>query len=260
VNSRAPLALVLVAGLPAAAPAQEAFVVNYSWIEVFVGTINPVPFQSGDLDPGEAARIRVGVEARINGSTAIGQTTSYSSPAPGGIGTVRGLGSVVYDLIGDGNAPTASGTWGGFVGGFSGPISNAPFNSGLTPGTAQPGGSSVHGMGGAQFILPGQSANNSNSNVQVFRGVWTPSSYADRVVTFIARGSVLVPTGEHNSLLLAYGVGTDPNTGENFDLLAGKYIPTIFGNGVSIPFIIPAPSGLSLLGFGAILAGMRRRP
>jgi hypothetical protein len=260
-KTRAPLALALAAGFPAVATAQEAFFVTYSYTKVIAGTLMPAPtIPLPDIFPGEAARIRIAVQARINGTSAVGQTTSYTAPSPGGVGTVRGLGSVVYDLIGDGNAASANGTWGGFAGGFAGPMNGQPFNSGLSPGTAQPGGSSVHGMGGAQFLLPGQSANGANTNVQIFHGVWQPTSYAPRGVTFVARGSVLVPTGEHNSLLFAYGLGTDPGTGENFDLLAGKYIPTVFGNGLIIPVNTPSPSGAALLGLGCILAGRRRTP
>jgi hypothetical protein len=256
-KTRATLAIALVAGLPAAASAQELFQVIYTWSDVLAGTTTPGN-GNGQVDPGEGARIRIGVEARINGTSAVGQTTSYLAPAPGGIGTVRGLGSVVYDLIGDANAPSANGTWGGGTGTFTGPLSTGPFNSGRTPGTAQPGGSSVHGMGGAQFLLPGQSANGANTNVQVFNGVWTPASYAQRSVNFLGRASILVPTGEGNSILFAYGLGTDPGTGEEFDLLAGKYFNTNFGNGISIP-VVPAPSSIALLGLGALVAGSRRR-
>jgi hypothetical protein len=257
-KSRMPLVLTLVAGSTAAAPAQEVFVVNYSWLEVIAGSITPVPAPNGVLEPGEGARIRVGVEARINGTSAVGQTTTFTNPAPGGVGTIRGLGSAIYDLIGDNGASTANGTWGGVPGAFQGPLAAAPFNVANTAGTVQLGGTSVNGFGGAQFFAPGQSANPLNSNVQVFRGVWTPASYANRSIHFMARGSVLVPTGEQNSVLLAYGIGTDPSSGENFDLIVGKYIPTVFGNGLTVP-AFPSPSSLALLGVAALLVPGRRR-
>jgi hypothetical protein len=253
---RTTLSVALFAGLPVAVSAQEAFVVNYSMQEVFAGTLNPVPFQDNDIGPGEAARIRVGVQARINGSSAIGQTVTYVQPSPGGIGTVRGLGSAVYDLIGNGFS--ASGTWGGFPGSLAGPVNGAPFNSGLTPGTVQPGGVAIHGMGGAQFILPGQSANSTNSDVQIFRGVWQPASLQFRVVQFVARASIQVPSGEHNSVLLAYGLGTDPSSGENYDLLVGKYFPTVFGSGAIFTVGIPSPSTLGVIAAGAVLFTRRR--
>lgn len=257
-NTRAPLALALAAGIPAAAPAQETFIVNYSWVEVTPGTISPVPIPNSVLEPGEAARIRVGVEARINGVSAIGQTTLFAL-GPNGVGTVKGLGSVVYDLVGDNNAASAHGVWGGFAGGLSGPIAGAPFTFGLSAGTPQLGGASVHGFGGAQFLLPGQSVHAGNSNVQAFRGVWRPTSYSLESVRFLARASILVPTGQQNSLLVAYGVGTDTGGGnKNYDLVSAKYIATDFGNGLTIP-MIPSPSSLSLLGLGSLIAGCRRR-
>jgi len=255
-KTRATLALALVAGLPAAAQAQESFQVIYTWNEVIAGTIT-VPAQTNSVvDEGEGARIRVGVTALINGTTAIGQTIAYTTPAPGGTGTVKGIGSVVYDLIGD---ASATGAWMPSGTGFLGP--GAPFNNGQTPGTVQPGGNAIHGMGGAQFITPGQSANPINNNQQIFRGVWTPGSYAQRTVNFLARGSVLVPPGEGNSLLFSYGIGTgfDSNGDPfNFDLLAGKYVGTNFGQGLNIP-VAPAPSSIALLGLGALIAGGRRR-
>jgi hypothetical protein len=257
-KTRATLALAMVAGLPAVAAAQETFLVNYSWNEVLAGTTNPGNGNSV-VDPGEGARIRLGVTALRNGTNAVGQTTTYTTPAPGGTGTIRGIGSAVYDLIGDNNAATANGTWMAPGAGFTGP--GAPFNSGQSPGTPQAGGASVHGMGGAQFLVPGQSANGINNNQQLFRGVWTPASYANRTVNFRARASVLVPTGEQNSILLAYGLGTGTDTNGdpfNFDLLVGKYLATDFGNGINIP-IAPAPSSLALLGLGALVAGGRRR-
>jgi hypothetical protein len=242
-----------------AASAQELYQVTYSWNEVLAGTITPGNGNSV-VDPGEGARIRLGVTALINGTNAVGQTINYTNPAPPGIGTVRGLGSVVYDLVGDGNGATANGTWMAPGPGFLGPA--APFTNGQTPGTPQAGGSSVHGMGGSQFISPGGTANGVNNNQQLFRGVWTPANYANRTVNFLARGSILVPAGQHNSVLLAYGTGTgiDPTTGEpfNFDQLVGKYFQTNFGQGLNIP-IAPAPSSIALLGLGALIAGGRRR-
>lgn len=256
-NIRLPLIVAMCAGLPATSPGQELFSVSYSWLEVVSGT-TVQPTVNSVLDPGESARIRVGVTALFNGTSAIGQTTAYAIPAPGGIGTVRGLGSVVYDLIGDNNAATASGTWGGFIGGLQGPQPSGPFSQGLSSGSIQPGGASVHGYGGLQFVPPGGSANAANSIVQVFRSVWRPNSYSPRSVTFRARASILVPTGEHNSVLFAYGFGTDPNTGSVFDLFDLKYISTDFDVGITIP-IAPAPSTLALL-FAPAAFGRRRPP
>ena len=258
-NPRATLTLALAAGLAAPVSAQELFQVHYSWQEVIAGTTTPVGNPSSTLEPGEGARIRLGITALINGTNAVGQTTAYTNPQPAGIGTVRGIGSVVYDLIGDATSTSANGTWNTLQGpGF-------PFTNGQTPGTVQPGGASIHSMGGSQFIAPGGTASGANVNQQLFRGVWSPSSYLLRSVNFHARAGIAVPAGQQNSILLAYGIGTGidpgpPGGGEpfNYDLLAPKYIGTDFGAGLNIP-VVPAPATLSLLGLGA-LAGRRRTP
>jgi len=261
-KTRATLALAVVAGLPAVASAQETFQVFYTFEEVNAGTVTPVAVPNGVIDPGEAARIRMGITALVNGSNAVGQNTTYTDPAPGGTGTIKGIGSFVYDLVGDNNAATANGTWGGFIGGFVGPTGNgAPFSAGtVSPGIPQPGGNTILGLGGSQFIASGAgvTANGTNNNVQIFRGVWAPASYANRTVNFAARASTLVPAGEQNSVLVAYALGTDQNTGDEFDIYVGKYIGSTFGNGVNIP-VAPAPSSLALLGLGALVAGGRRR-
>ena len=260
-KTRATLALAAIAGLPFAVQAQETFTATYSWQEVNAGTTTPVGAPNSVVEAGEGARIRIWASALINGTNAVGQTIAYTNPAPGGTGTVRGLGAVVWDLVGDGNAATANGTWSTLLG------PGAPLTSGATPGTVQPGGSSLHGFGGSQFVLPGGTAAGTNgvgtNGVQMMRSVWTPTSYAQRTVNFLARLSVLVPTGQGAGVLLTYGASTalDPNGDPyTFDLLAGKYFALNAGAGIDIPVgAIPAPSSLALLGLGALVAGGRRR-
>ncbi|MBX3377931.1 MAG: PEP-CTERM sorting domain-containing protein [Phycisphaeraceae bacterium] len=263
-KTRATLALAVVAGLPAAASAQETFNVVYSWEEVIAGTITPVGSPNGVVDPGEAARVRLQVTALVNGSNAVGQNTTVTNPVTQQpvTGTIKGIGALTYDIVGDNGANTANGTWGGFIGGFVGPTGNgAPFSAGtVSPGTVQAGGNSIFGTGGSQFIASGAgvTANGTNNNVQIFRGVWQPADYSARTVNWRARASVLVPAGEQNSVLVAYALGTDQNTGDEFDIYVGKYIGSTFGTGVNIP-VAPAPSSLALLGLGALVAGGRRR-
>jgi hypothetical protein len=254
-KTRATLALAAIAGLPMAVQAQETFSVVYSWQEVQAGSTNLVGAPNSVVDPGEGARIRIFANALINGANAIGQTINYTNPAPGGTGTVKGLGAVVWDLVGDANGATANGTWSSLLG------PGAPLTSGASPGTAQPGGSSLHGFGGSQFIIPGGTASGTN-NIQMMRSVWTPTAYSNRTVNFLARLSVLVPTGQGAGILLSYGQSTalDPNGDPyTFDLLAGKYFSISAGAGLNIPIQVPAPSSLALLGLGAVVAGGRRR-
>jgi hypothetical protein len=254
--TRATLMVFLAAGCPSAASGQELFQVHYSWLEVNAGTITPAtgPFAGNSIvDSGEGARLRVGVSALINGASAVGQTTAYSTPSPGGIGTVRGLGSAVYDFLGDNAAPSAQGAWRWLAHG------GAPWAIGNSPPMTFAAGAGVL-IGGAQFVVPGMSANPVNNNQAIFSGVWTPASYAHRVVNWRAWSSQSVPAGEDNSILFSYGIGTgSASTGEpfNYDLIAGKYIDTDFGQGLHIP-IAPAPASFAALGL--LAAGSRRRP
>jgi hypothetical protein len=258
-KTRATLALAVAAGLPAAVNAQETFVVSYSLQEVVAGSTTAITNPNGVIDQGEGARITVSVQAMLNtGGSAIGASTTYPAPFPpggNGNGTVKGLGSVVYDLIGSG---------GDVDGGWSqraGPLANSPFTNGITSGTIQGAGGRINGFGGAQVVAPEFTANGANSNVRVFIGTWNPASYAARTVNFAAAASELVPTGQQNSLLVAYGSATaeDPNFNVfTYDLYLGKYVGTNFGNGLNIS-VAPAPSSLALLGLGALVAGGRRR-
>jgi hypothetical protein len=261
-KTRATLAVALAAGLPAAVQAQESFVVSYSVQEVLAGSVTASTSTPGQITTGEGARITVSVQAMLNaGGSAIGANTTYPPPNPpggNGSGVIRGLGSVVYDLLGDGGAASANGTWSQ----VAGPVTNNPFTNGLSGGQFQAGGSRINGFGGAQVISPGGTANGVNSNVRVFVGTWTPASYANRVVNFAALASSLVPVNQQNSVLVAYGSATDvdPTTFEVFtySLYLGKYIGSNFGNGASLT-VAPAPSSLALLGLGALVAGGRRR-
>src|SRR6516162_5159889 len=111
-NSRAAIVLAALAGLPAAAGAQELIRVSYSWQEVVGLTTTAVANPNSVLDPGEGARIAFSIDALIDGTSAVGQTTFWTPPPPPGTGTVRGISSYVYNLTGDNAAATAAGTWG----------------------------------------------------------------------------------------------------------------------------------------------------
>jgi hypothetical protein len=239
--------------MAAAAQAQETIRVSYTWLEVQGLTTTPVTNPNSVLDPGEGARISISLQALINGTSAIGQTTNYNPPPPPGAGTVRGIASMVYNMSGDNGASTAAGSWG--------PRSiSSLLTTGAFTGNITNGGATVDSFGGAQFIAPGGTANSANPIANAFRGVWQPSSYAARTVNFKGQAGSAVPAGQQNGLLVAYGIfegdPTDPTTW--YDQLVTKYVATDFQNGINIP-IAPAPSSVALLGLGALVAGRRRR-
>lgn len=260
-KTRATLALAAVAGLAGIVNAQETFQVFYTWQEVVGGSTVAVTGSAANsiLEPGEGARIRIGVQALVNGSSAVGAVVNLTSPISGfSNGTVRGLGSAVYDLVGDGGAASASGNWTNILG------PGSVLTAGGTGGFSASGGAILQNFGGQQFIAPGGSANAANPGgplgTTITRSVWQPASYANRTVNFLGRGSVNVPSGQQNAVLVAYSVNQpdpqDPATWN--DNLVGKYFGTTFGQGLNIP-IAPAPSSVALLGLGALIAGRRRR-
>ncbi len=253
-TARAATILAACAGLTAAAPAQELIRVTYSWLEVQGLTTIPVSAPNSIVDPGEAARISLHIEALINGTNAVGQTTTYTPPPPPGFGTVRGLASLIYSLRGDEGAPTAAGTWGprsvriwnGIGTGFTG---NSLFSGAL-----------LDSFGGGQFVPPGGTTNPLNPVTNAFRGVWQPASYAPRTVTFKAEPGAASPPGQQNGIILAYSIEqpnpNDPTTW--YDNLYTKYIGSDFGSGVSIP-IAPAPSTALILALAAFPTPRARR-
>jgi hypothetical protein len=233
---RAILGLTLAAGLASAASAQEN--VNYTWtfVEVTMGTNNPVANPNGLIEPGECARL----ELTVNITPGIGSTTTYTPPPPPGTGTIAGLGSIFFDLTGTGSA---QGTW-AFLSratGFALGSAGTPSGTGEAVTAAQAG----------QFILPGSTANSSNPVNAIWRGVWCPTSYTNRTVTFTSMAAA-AGGNNHSSILIQYGVDPDGNP-----QYIGKFVSATFGS-VNIP-VVPGPSSLALLGLGAVIAGRRRR-
>lgn len=247
------LIMATIAGSSAAALGQELIRVSYSWLEVQAGTTIAVAAPNSVVDVGEGARISFHIQALINGTNAVGQTITYTPPPPPGFGTVRGIASAIYNVVGDNRAPTAAGTWGprSITGVFSPPIfvGNPLFN-----------GAVLDSVGSGQFIAPGGSANSTNPINNAFRGVWTPVSYLPRTVHFICEPGTAAPTGQHNGILVAFGI-TQPDPGDPttwYDNLLTKYISTDFGAGISIP-IAPSPASALILAFTPLLTPRRRR-
>lgn len=248
-TGRSVLVVAIVAGLPAAAIAQELIRVSYSWLEVVGATTVPVLNPNSIVEPGEGARMSLNIQALINGTNAVGQTTSYTPPPPPGSGTVRGIASYIYNLRGDGGGSTAAGTWGARSVAFGGTFA----------GNILLGGAVIDSFGGGQFVAPGGTANSTNPINNAFRGVWQPMSYSPRTVTFIAEPGTAAPTGQQNGVLVAYSIErpnpNDPTTW--YDNLLTKFIGSDFGVGLNIP-IAPAPSSLTPITMLALLVRRRR--
>ncbi len=238
------LCLLAIAGASAPLAAQELCRISYSWAEVQTGTTIPVAAPNSTLEFGESARITLSLTALLNGASPMGHTTTYQAPPPPGWGTIRGIGSWQYDLLGDSGTPSAAGTW------SSGTALPHPFAV-QSYGTPQNNGALLRWISGGQFVAPGATASSVNS-VEFFYRVWTPIDYAARTVNFLAQPNISVPD-QRNSFLVCYGFENDPPFNESY---IGKWVDSDFGGGVNIP-IVPAPGSCLVLG-SMLLCGRRR--
>ncbi|MBL9032930.1 MAG: hypothetical protein JNM80_14635 [Phycisphaerae bacterium] len=204
---------------------------SWSFVEVVAGTNTPVAAPDGILQPGEAARLSLSVAF----SPAVGSTMTYTPPPGSGVGTVAGLGGVLFDILGSANS---QGTWSFNV--------RAPAFSLGQAGDELAGGTGRTNAGAQQFLLPGQTANSSNPVSAIWSMVWTPASFSPRTVTWQGAAASSSPSA-HTGLLIQF----DP-----VPSYVGVYIPAQFGS-VSVP-IVPAPGvgAVALVGAAAL---MRRR-
>lgn len=216
-------------GAAAAARGQEALATHlWTFVEVATGTNTPVGAPDGILQPGESARLTLSVSF----TPAVGSTITYTPPPGTGVGTVAGLGSVFFDILG---GPGSQGTWS-----FHQRAAGFPIGG---PGSELPGGTGRTGAGADQLSV----SNTTNPVDAIWSMVWTPASYSSRAVMWQGAPSASSPNA-HSSLFVQVGPG--PN-------YIGLFIPGQFGS-VSIP-IVPAPGmgAFALVGVAAL--GRRRR-
>lgn len=238
---RAALALCSAAAIAAPAHGQETITYSWTWSEVLANTSTPVAAPNGMVEPGEGARLALTVTI----SPGIGTPATYQPPPPPGFGTIAGLGSVFFDLLGT-NAN--GGTWGAIRRNPGG------VNWGLGPaGTGLPTGDLVS-AGAGQFVLPGAIINSANPVANIWSGTWTPADHTPRTAGFQSAAAA-ASGGNHSSILIQYGHDPKPQK----PLVVGRFIDGIFGNSGPIP-IVPAPAGLALLCVSALALARRGRP
>jgi len=157
-----------------------------NWTEVIAGTSAPVSSPNGMLDPGEGALVGLSVSF-----TPVGTPVFYQSPLPGGTAPVAGFRGVGFSL----DATAANGgSWLLLPG-------SAGFQVSL--GFPLPDGS-LGAAGVAQPIPPlGSSPIGTNPLPNVWRAVWTPSSYLPRQCSFH------LTSGTDNYLVFV-SLGLDP--------------------------------------------------
>ncbi|MFN0133390.1 MAG: hypothetical protein ACKVW3_12795 [Phycisphaerales bacterium] len=233
-SARAMFACGVVATLAGRVFAQESITYTLTWSEVLAGSNVPVAMANGMIEPGEGVRIAI----RATITPGIGATATYTPPPPPGVGTIAGLGSIFVDLFG---TNVNGGAW-----------SNVTRNAAEGPGGVPGGGNWALGSPGVpepngdmfviqagQFVLPGSTANSSNSVANVWRGTWTPSSYSPRMASF---QSVAAGRGHnHSVILIQYGIDANGNP-----QYVAKFVGGTFGNTGPIP-IVPGPGVVVLL-------------
>jgi hypothetical protein len=193
---------------------------------------------NGILEPGESAIVRLTATMTPPVNTIIGFTGGQGGPT----GTLRGVMWGFIDLTGSGGT---GGAW-----------NLDPLQGyGVDPlwdllGPAGYGTPNGTGLINIQFGQFPQSTTiiTINPIVNVWQGVWTPASYAPRMVTYgTAPGTA--SGGQPSAVIIKWG----PLNGN----IQYATCLSSFG-GVQIP-IVPAPSAIALLGLGGLIACRRKR-
>lgn len=176
------------------------FDVSLRWTEVVAGSNTPVAFPNGVLDQGEAALVSLSVSF----SPPVGTLVPYQYPSPGGIAPIAGFAGIGFSMI----ATSALG------GDWSSPTSSQGFDVGLS--VPLPDGSIL--LCGATQTPSGSSFPNPvNPLPDLWRAVWTPSTYSSRQVSFAVepaadgapRDYVYLGTGSTGNPFFGWAYGTN---------------------------------------------------
>jgi hypothetical protein len=194
---------------------------------------------NGVLEPGESAILRVTAAMTPGVNTVIPFVGGQGGPS----GTLRGIASGIFDLTGTG------GTQGAFnLDPLAGYGVNPIWDLFGPGGYGTPNGTGLMSIQFGQFPPGSTEVITTNPIVNVWSTLWTPASYSGRTVHF--QGSAGGPgPGIASYVIIQWG----PLNGN----IQGASSLSSFSM-VSIP-IVPAPSGLGLLGVASAFAARRRR-
>jgi hypothetical protein len=251
--------LAVVGGAAALANAQAqsnppvTITYTLAWSEVSAtAPYAPVAVPNGTIDPGEGARFTFTAAMSPAPGTSITYPASLLAGSAGA-GIVGGFWAGDLNLTGGGGGATAAGSW--VVNQNTTPSGNPnrlgvlpPFAAGFptSSGTANANGSGMTDIQPAQFGADPSTLNSASPTPTMWRGLWIPSSYAQRTVPFaLSLGSLGLNSlffAQDNTVTLPVAIAANSN----------------YGAGVNVP-IVPAPSSLALLGLGGLVAARRRR-
>jgi MYXO-CTERM domain-containing protein len=227
------------------------------------GWTNPVAGGNGNgiIEPGEGVLFTFSIS--MSGTPAAGglgspltwSTGIHNLPPNSGAGTLAGLWGGDVDLVGDGGALSASGTWSDRSTNYGlavrrrllafTTLSEIGYVNGSHTGTGP--ASRVTDIQPANGPFDAEQIDHSN-NIPVWSGLWIPVDFTARTVNW----SVTIGSLGILSSVAARDQGYD--TGSFYPIPLN--VQTLFAGSTSVQ-VVPAPAGLTLLGAG--LLGVRRR-
>jgi hypothetical protein len=225
------------------------------WINAVAG--NGLGGLAGVVDSGEGALFRItmsmsGTAAGDGSGTPLtwDPTILISSS---GVGTLSGFWSGDVDLVGDGGATSAAGTWSDDSTNYAIAARRRllNFTESGNSGAVTSGGAHLTDIRPMQFGVVAANLNHSN-NVVVFQGLWIPASYALHVVNW----SVTLGSLGFLSAIAARDLEYD----NGFTLPVVLNRETLFGSGVTFQVgPLPAPGSLGLIFLSGVAAARRPR-
>jgi hypothetical protein len=261
---RIPILVAFVGGFPAASSGQpdpNLFAVVYTLSAQIYGRAggswsNP-PRAGGNgnglVEPGEGVLFRL--RMTMSGAPGGGGTgfpmswPAGNPPGTSGTGTVAGFWSGDVNLVGNGGAASAAGEWSDESGAYDASLRRrlVTFTAGGGSGIVSPNGAAVTDIQPAQFAPDPEMLDHSH-NVDVWRGLWVPSDFAPRSVTW--------QPGLGSLWLLSY-IAVRDSTYPAYPYVIPRYVQTLFGAGVTIA-VVPSPGSVVPVMLGTAGVALRR--
>jgi hypothetical protein len=227
------------------------------------------------LNPGQGLVLRItgtlsgtaaGIAHDTNGSATglpLGTHLTWNPSTPGiptgssGSGGLAGLSSGDVNIVGDGGAGSASGTWSDGSSNFASNVKRTitTWTAGNEFGYVNGDHNGAGAASRVTDIQPAVFTDNADSVPHVntanfWKGLWIPSSYGARTVSWaVTLGDLLFQSKV---------AAMDDGYAGGYTTPIPLTVQTNFGNALTVG-IVPSPSSLALLGLGGLIATRRRR-